>query len=137
MERYVQFPTSSGTTVLVEVVDSTDASAGGIQGAGPGQRVRQTVVAAREAFDVATSNALRHSSQAFIGAIRDLDPLPQQATVTFGLKVSGELGAFTVAKMSTEATYSVTLSWNFDSSTTPQSPDSSVRQGVHQAEANE
>jgi hypothetical protein len=121
VERYVQFAASDRATVLVEVADGVGASAGGIQGAGPGQRVRETVVAAREAFEVAASNVLQHSSQAFIEAIRGLDPLPQEVKVTFGLKVSGELGVFTVAKMSSEATYSVTLSWNFGNSTTPQS----------------
>lgn len=39
---------------------------------------------------------------------------PDEVEVSFGLKASGELGSFMIAKVETEANYSVTLKWKKD-----------------------
>ena len=115
MQKYVRFTTADETPIFVEVENVGESSdSGGIQDAGAGQRIRETVTTALETFETAASNVLRHSSQAFVDAIVDLDPPPQHVQVTFGLRASGEFGVFTVAKGSGDATYSITLSWTFD-----------------------
>ncbi|MEV0232021.1 CU044_2847 family protein [Nonomuraea sp. NPDC050786] len=112
MRHYVRFTTEDGSPVLVELAENDmPDEEGGIQGAGPGQKAKKLVTTAAEALETALAGALRRNTRAFMKALEGVEPPPREAQITFGFKWAGELG-FTVAKTTSEATYSITLTWD-------------------------
>ncbi|MEV1177355.1 CU044_2847 family protein [Nonomuraea sp. NPDC049784] len=112
MRHYVRFTTEDGSPVLLELTENdVPEEQGGIQGAGPGQRAKELVTTAAEALETALVGALQRNARAFMKALEGVEPPPREAQITFGFKWAGELG-FTVAKTTSEATYSITLTWN-------------------------
>lgn len=123
MAHYIQFRTEDGDPILVEV-EEAEASQLGIVRAGLGERIGETVVQARATFEEGLEIVRRHAA-AFIQKLRGLSDPPDEMEVTFGLKATGELGNFAVAKAGAEASYTVKLKWKRaegPAGPTPQAP---------------
>jgi len=105
MATYIEYQLEDGTSILVE---SDTVEAGGV-----------TRASRDDAGNVIASSE-RSFEDAFIGvkksaAIlrRELDELgANQVELTFGLKVTGEVGVFAVCKAGLEANYTVKIQWN-------------------------
>jgi hypothetical protein len=70
---------------------------------------------------------IRHNASAFIKKTRDLPDPPDEVEVTFGLQVAREAGNFAVAKVGTEASYTVTLTWKREEKKKRRSPRGTSR----------
>jgi hypothetical protein len=57
---------------------------------------------------------LRVNGSAFYDAISALSPAPAEAEVSFGIKLTGEIGNVAITKVSSEGNYSVKLVWKLD-----------------------
>ena len=57
---------------------------------------------------------VQHSTQLFVNALKNLDVPPRETEITFGIKVSGEIGNFVIAKSSGEVNYHIKLVWKFE-----------------------
>jgi hypothetical protein len=71
---------------------------------------KETVVRAQSSFENGLE-VIRHNATAFIKKVRDLPDLPDKVKVTFGLKATGEVGNFAVARAGAEASYTVKTKW--------------------------
>ena len=109
MTNYIQFTTEDGATILVESVDEETYQSGVVQ-AGLKQKAEEAVSQARATFEDGLE-IVRRNASAFIKKVRGLSDPPDKMEVTFGLKATGEVGNFAVAKAATEASYTVTLTW--------------------------
>jgi hypothetical protein len=114
MARYIQYQTADGGTVLVEVEDKADdaVSKGGVVQASRGvEAVKDAIEKVETRFEDAM-DTVRQNAQTIIDKVKEglTDP-PDEVEVTFGLKATGELGNFAVAKAGAEANYSVKMTW--------------------------
>ncbi len=105
MARYVEFPTESGDTILIEM---EEAETSGIRKAGISPE--DLVERADKTFEQALSS-LRVSAQAIVRTVSGLAQPPDEVEVTFGLKIAGEVNALAVAKAGGDATYTVKMTW--------------------------
>jgi len=114
MSRYIKYQTADGGTVLVEVEGEAEGAIpkGGVVRAGRvGEAVQDAVEEVQTRFEDAME-VVRRNAQTIIGKVKEglTDP-PDEVEVTFGLKATGELGNFAVAKASAEANYTVKMTW--------------------------
>ncbi len=114
MSRYIKYQTADGGTVLVEIEGEAEAAIpkGGVVRAGRvGEAVQDAVEEVQTRFEDAME-VVRRNAQTIIGKVKEglTDP-PDEVEVTFGLKATGELGNFAVAKVSAEANYTVKMTW--------------------------
>ena len=112
MAQYIQFFTADGGTILVEAAEEETYQPGMVK-AGLGERVQEAVVEARATFEDGIE-VIHRVAGAFIKKIRSLADPPDEVEISFGLKATGELGNFAVAKAGAEANYKVTLTWKRD-----------------------
>lgn len=114
MSKYVEFPLEGGGTILIEAPDEQAAKGGsGFVRAGLGDDAAKVAEQAKQSFDTSVEN-IRKASDLLLTKLRGLSDPPDEMEVSFGLKVSAELGNFAVAKAGSEATYNVTLKWRKD-----------------------
>ncbi len=111
MANYIQFISSAGNTLLVEVAESEVQSQGGVQKAGLKDAIGKRVAVAATSFEDAIKHAIHYNAQAFIQSVSSLQIMPSEAAITFGLKVTGEMGNIAVGQVGGEANYTVTLTW--------------------------
>ena len=111
MARYIEFPTTDGSTILVEVEQEEVTPSPGVVKAGVKEAAQKTMVVAHSVFEGALDRVVRHNAEAFIQAVRSLSQPPGEMEVTFGLKATGEVGNFAIAKGSAELNFSVRLCW--------------------------
>jgi hypothetical protein len=111
MANYIQFISSDGSTMLVEVAESEMQSQGGQQKAGLKDTIGKRLAVAGTSFEDAMKHAIHHNAQAFIQSVTSLQIMPAEAAITFGLKVTGEMGNVAVGQVGGEANYTVTLTW--------------------------
>lgn len=109
MTNYIQFATEDGSTILVEAAED-EAYQPGVVKAGLKDKVQGAVVQAQATFEDGLE-VIRRNAAAFIKKVRSLSDPPDEVEVSFGLKATGELGNFAVAKAGAEASYTVTLKW--------------------------
>lgn len=107
MTQYIQFQTEDGSSILVEVEETHGV---GIAKAGLRERAGEAVAQATTAFEEGLE-IVRRNAAAFVKTLRGLSDQPDEIEVTFGLKATGEVGNFAVAKAGAEANYSVKLTW--------------------------
>ena len=107
MANYIQFTTEDGATILVETTETVQH---GVVKAGLKEKAEEAVSQAKASFEQGLE-VIRHNAKAFIKKVRDLPDPPDEVEVAFGLQATGELGNFAVAKVGTEASYTVTLTW--------------------------
>ena len=106
---YIQFTTADGGTVLVEAADEQGELAGVVKAATRGER-GAVVAQAKEKFEAGLA-VVRQNADAFLQQVRGLSEAPSEVEITFGIKASGELGNFAVARAGAEASYTVKLTW--------------------------
>lgn len=107
MAQYIQFQTEDGSPILVEVEETYEMEVvkAGLRGKA-GEAVAQATATFEEGLEV-----VRRNAAAFIKKLRGLPDPPDEVEVTFGLKATGELGNFAVARAGAEASYTVKLKW--------------------------
>ena len=109
MTQYIQFATADGGTILVEIPEEETYEAGIVK-AGLGEKLQEAVVEAGTTFEDGLE-VVERVAGAFIRKVQSLTDPPDEVEVTFGLKVTGEVGNFAVAKVGAEANYEVTFIW--------------------------
>lgn len=103
MSRYLELILIDGSKVVIE----TDEPIGAVKA---GRGARKMVEITREVFEEAIENG-RKAALLVLEKVRSSHEPPDQVEITFGLKASGELGSFVVAKAGIEASYAVKLTW--------------------------
>ena len=113
MARYMQFAFSRGeeSPILVEVDEGEISPSEGMVKAGVEEAVKKTVARASSTFEGALEHVVRLNTEAFLKAVHSLSELPDQVEVSFGCKVTGEVGNFAICKGGGEANYTIKLSW--------------------------
>ena len=111
MADYIQFTSADGNTMLVEVDEAEVSSQQGIQKAGLREIASKSVAVAQTSFENAIQHAMRYNAQVFLQAITGLPVLPDEAEITFGLKITGEVGNVAVGKAGGETNYTIRLIW--------------------------
>lgn len=111
MANYIQFTTSDGNTMLVEVDEEETAGQKGVQKAGLREIAGKTIAVAQTSFENAVQQTLRYNAQVFLQSIVGLPILPDEAEITFGLKITGEIGNIAVGKVGGETNYTIRLTW--------------------------
>ncbi|HLZ61119.1 MAG TPA: CU044_2847 family protein [Ktedonosporobacter sp.] len=111
MASYIQFISSDGSTMLVEVAESETQASGGLQKVGLKDAIGKRLAIANTSFETAINHAIHYNAHAFIQSVSSLQVKPSEAAITFGLKVTGEMGNVAVGQIGGEANYTVTLTW--------------------------
>ena len=114
MSNYIKFPMGADEAILVEV-DAVDlAVPAGVEKAGLRDLVRGTtgaVASSKTDFSEAVESGVDRVARAMETAVSRLDRIPTEVEVAFGLKATGEVGNFAIAKVSAEANFEVRLKW--------------------------
>jgi Trypsin-co-occurring domain 1 len=113
---YIQFTSTDGNKLLVEVEEGEVSSQKGVQKAGLREMASKTVAEAQTSFE----NAIQYNAQVFLQSVLGMPILPGEAEITFGLKITGEVGNVAVAKAGGEANYTIRLTWKRETKGTPQ-----------------
>lgn len=103
MKRLVSFPLEAGGNVLIEVEEEGGASI--TRGLHPSDMVE----AVGNSFDAAIE-AIKPAAVAVANKFRNFADAPEDVEVEFGLKFTGQAGAF-IASASTEAQFRVKMVW--------------------------
>lgn len=102
-KRLVKYPLENGQFILVEVDEPEEVGTVRVG------RVGDKIEEAKETLEQALSN-LEPVAKAVINKIRGLVDAPDEISVEFGLKLSGNVGVI-LASASVEANYKVSLKW--------------------------
>jgi Trypsin-co-occurring domain 1 len=117
MTNYLRFTSGEGEAadVLVEVDAAVDLPVTSEQNAGLRQWGRnhagEAVAVAQSGFEQAVLRAVSLNVGAFLAAAEALQKPPAEMEVTFGLKVTGEVGNLAVGKVAGECNYQVRMVW--------------------------
>jgi hypothetical protein len=106
MPNYIQFETEDGAAILVEVAAEELEEPGVV----PAGATEKAIAKAQATFEQGLE-LVRHNANAFIRKLKDLSDPPNEVEMSFGLKATGEVGNFAVAKAGAEANYTVKLTW--------------------------
>ncbi len=128
MSHYVQFKTADNENVLVEVSelptvkkaeqsDEADQAPTGIGKVALSDKAVSVVTKADAAFE-SSLDVVRRNANAFLHQISQMIERPSEVAVEFGLKLTGEMGLFAVAKAGGEANFVVKLKWKSENSDT-------------------
>lgn len=120
MADYIQFTSGDGNSLLVEVDEGEVSSQQGIQKAGLREMAGKSVAVAQTSFEQAIQQAMRYNAQVFLQSVVNLPILPSEAEITFGLKITGEVGNVAVGKVGGETNYTIRLIWKRETKGTPQ-----------------
>ncbi len=120
MADYIQFTSADGNSLLVEVDEGEVSSQQGIQKAGLREMAGKSVAVAQTSFENAIQQAMRYNAQVFLQSVVSLPILPSEAEITFGLKITGEVGNVAVGKAGGETNYTIRLTWKRETKGTPQ-----------------
>jgi hypothetical protein len=117
MSPYVEFTTSAGGRVLVEVDTSEVVPVSGVEKAGLRDRAAESAVASAEStFEDAVASVVGSSVAALTHAVASLARAPTELELTFALKATGEIGNIAIAKAGGEANLTVRLVWRPETS---------------------
>ena len=111
MADYIQFTSPDGNSLLVEVDEGEVSSQQAIQKAGLREIAGKSVAVAQTSFEQAIQQAIRYNAQVFLQSVVELPILPSEAEITFGLKITGEIGNVAVGKAGGETNYTIRLIW--------------------------
>ena len=120
MADYIQFTSADGNTMLVEVDEGEVSSQQAIQKAGLREMAGKSVAVAQTSFENAIHQAMQYNAQVFLQSVVNLPILPSEAEITFGLKITGEVGNIAVGKAGGETNYTIRLTWKRETKGTPQ-----------------
>ncbi len=110
MAVFVQFRTYEDTEVLIEVAEEV-VTPEGVKKAGLRDRFNNSIAVAATAYEDFIGAAIRLNADALMNSLKRLDDPPDEAEITFGLKVTAELGNWAIAKGAGESNYTVRLAW--------------------------
>jgi hypothetical protein len=108
--RYIEFPLEEGGSILIETPDQQEKVQSGFVKAGQGEAGRDVALQASRSFDASVEN-VRKAAELLVNKLRAISSPPDEMTVSFGLKASGDLGNLAIGKVGGEANYAVTLKW--------------------------
>jgi len=108
--RYVEFPLEDGGSILIETPDLQEKVQSGFVKSGQGEAAREAALPAGRSFDASVEN-VRKAAELLVTKLRTISTPPDEMTVSFGLKASGDLGSLAIGKVGGEANYAVTLKW--------------------------
>jgi hypothetical protein len=108
--RYIEFPLEDGGSILIETPDQQEKVQSGFVKAGQGESGRDLAVQASRSFDASVEN-VRKAAELLVNNLRAISSPPDEMTVSFGLKASGDLGSLAIGKVGAETNYAVTLKW--------------------------
>ena len=103
--QYIEFRTRDGGVVLIE---KADIKFSGVRKAGLS---RSDLIEFADKTLEQALESLRANAQAIANTISEMEDPPDELKVTFGIKFSGEINAFTVVKLGGDATYEIVLTW--------------------------
>jgi hypothetical protein len=109
--QYIQFATSTGNTLLIELDEPDTSNQHEIVKAGLKDKMQGAVLLARTTFEEALEKAIGCNASAFLRTIKSLENPPNEAEMSFALKVTGEVGNVAVGKLGGEANYTIKLIW--------------------------
>lgn|GEM_PF-689801 len=110
MSKYVEFPLEGGGNIVIESAEEPTRTGSGFLRSEEGYTAANT---ATQSFD-ASVEAVRRSADLLVSKLRGLSTPPDELTVAFALKASGELGGLAVAKNGGDANFNVILKWSKD-----------------------
>ena len=111
MPRLVEFPLREGGTVVVEVDDAASTNGPGLINGGVRRGLSPAELVGRADQTVeAALGRVRPAAVAVVDALRGMADAPDEVEVTFGIRLSGEVGAV-IAKTAAEANFEVKLRW--------------------------
>jgi len=113
-KQYIRFDSDNLSSVLVEVEPGEVSKPDGLIKAGLQDKVKDAVATAATTLEEAIIRVLSTNARLFIQAMDGLERQPAEMELTFGVKATGELGNFAIAKSAAEANYSVRLLWTRD-----------------------
>jgi len=119
MADYIKFISEDGNSLLVEVDEGEVSSQQAIQKAGLREMAGKSVAMAQTSFEQAIQQAMRYNAQVFLQSVVNLPILPSEAEITFGLKITGEVGNVAVGKAGGETNYTIRLIWKRETKGTP------------------
>jgi hypothetical protein len=103
--RLVEFQVQDGGTVVVEVDDAASTNGAVRRGLSPAELVGRT----DETVEAALGR-VRPAAVALVDGLRGMADAPDEVAVTFGVRLSGEVGAV-IAKTAADANFEITLRW--------------------------
>jgi len=103
VKRLISMPLEAGGNVLIEVEEEGGASI--TRGLRPGEVIESI----SHSFEAALE-AVKPAALAVASKLRDFADAPEDVEVEFGLKFTGQAGAF-IASASTEAQFRVKMVW--------------------------
>jgi hypothetical protein len=109
--QYLKFTTEGGGEMLIEVEREEAGIPEGPVKVGLGDKIRDSVVAARASLDAALTDLISSNAALFLRAVDAMERPPAEAELSFSIKATGELGNFAIAKVGGEANYSVRVLW--------------------------
>jgi hypothetical protein len=109
MTKYLEFPLENGGTILIESSDEPEKGGAGFTRAG-NEAVKEVAIKAGQTFDASIEN-IRKSADLLVQKLLSLSERPDEMTVNFSLKATGELGNLAIGSVGAEANYSVSLKW--------------------------
>ena len=111
--RYIEFPLEGGGSIFIESPDQQEKVQSGFVKAGLGDAAKEAAIQAGQSFDASVEN-IRKSAELLVNKLRAISSPPDEMSVSFGLKASGDLGNLAIGKVGAEANYAVTLKWRKD-----------------------
>jgi hypothetical protein len=111
MTRFIEFETTDGESVFVEVDDGEVTPPPGVEKAGLRRRVDSAVATAEVTFEGAIQGIIRRNLDALNAAIRATVDPPSEIELTFGVKATGEVGNVAIARAGGEANFAVRVVW--------------------------
>jgi Trypsin-co-occurring domain 1 len=101
----VEFPLEDGSSVLVEVEEAAE-SPGRVT---RGWREERVTARAQSTFEESIGK-ITPATRSMVERLRDFPDPPDQIEVEFGIRLSGEAGAY-IATVAAEANFRVSVSW--------------------------
>ena len=111
MSQLVQFPLEDGSTIVVQVAESSSTSPAPVT-RGTRSTPDQVTEKAATSFEGALEH-VRPITARLIERLRSIEDSPDEIQVEFGIDLHAELGAF-VASASTNANFKLSLTWRHD-----------------------
>ena len=102
MARLVEFPLEDGGSVLVEVDESSERVT-------RGWREERVTARAQASFEDSIGK-VTPAARSMVERLRDFPDPPDEIEVEFGIRLSGEAGAY-IATVAAEANFRVSVSW--------------------------
>jgi glucosamine 6-phosphate synthetase-like amidotransferase/phosphosugar isomerase protein len=106
MADYIETQTKDGSTIRIEVADTSKAGVGFSRSATATQISTEET---KDAYDQLLTT-IRHCANGVIETLQNLEALPNSASIDFAVKIDAEAGAM-VAKSREDAQFRVSLSW--------------------------